>query len=204
MRVHTRFARTCNTFRVTGVIVRVPYLPSWKVRWDNSICVLAFSILGMDRKKFLFPWLFRKEAWNAPAHFFLHAPATFSESAELSCACPIFRREKFADPSRYDLRLDNEENFPTTAFVEIGWEIVTQWLSKLYRSPAIDFWPGSNGKFPLFLLSGRKGTRQKKMHSQREKEIQPGAVKLVLWRQWMHATQVHLVTAENQFHCTRL
>ena len=34
--------------------------------------------------------------------------------------------------------------------------------------------------------------------------IQSGAVKLVLWRHWMHATQVHPVTAENQFHCTRL
>ena len=32
MRVHTRFARTCNTFRVSGVIVRMPYLPSQKVR----------------------------------------------------------------------------------------------------------------------------------------------------------------------------
>ena len=30
------------------------------------------------------------------------APATFSESAKLSCACPIFRREKFAEPTRYD------------------------------------------------------------------------------------------------------
>ena len=38
MRVHTRFARICNIFGVTGVIVRMPYLPSWKVRWDNSIC----------------------------------------------------------------------------------------------------------------------------------------------------------------------
>ena len=31
-----------------------------------------------------------------------------------------------------------------------------------------------------------------------------GAVKLVLWRHWMHGTQVHPVTAENQFHYTRL
>ena len=35
-----RFARTCNIFRVSGVIVRMPYLPSWKVRWDNSIYYL--------------------------------------------------------------------------------------------------------------------------------------------------------------------
>ena len=34
--------------------------------------------------------------------------------------------------------------------------------------------------------------------------VQPGAVKLVLWRQWMHEIQVHPVTPENQFHCTRL
>ena len=34
--------------------------------------------------------------------------------------------------------------------------------------------------------------------------IQPGAVKLVLWCHGMHVTQVHPVTAEDQFHCTRL
>ena len=34
--------------------------------------------------------------------------------------------------------------------------------------------------------------------------IQPGAVKLVLWRHLMHEFQVHPVTPENQFHCTRL
>ena len=36
MRVRTRFARTCNIF--SGVIVRMPYLPSRKLRWANSIC----------------------------------------------------------------------------------------------------------------------------------------------------------------------
>ena len=34
--------------------------------------------------------------------------------------------------------------------------------------------------------------------------IQPGAMKLVLWRHWMHVTQVHSVMSEDQFHCTRL
>ena len=34
--------------------------------------------------------------------------------------------------------------------------------------------------------------------------LQPGAVKLVLWRQWMHVIQMHPVTSESQFHCTRL
>ena len=34
--------------------------------------------------------------------------------------------------------------------------------------------------------------------------VQPGAVKLVLWRHCMHEIQVHPVTSENQFHCTRL
>ena len=32
-------------------------------------------------------------------------------------------------------------------------------------------------------------------------ELQSGAVKLVLWRHWMHATEVHPVTAENQLYC---
>ena len=47
MRVHTRFARICNIFRVTGVIVRMPYLPSWKVRWDNSICKVEYTFIAM-------------------------------------------------------------------------------------------------------------------------------------------------------------
>ena len=35
MRVHTQFVRTRTIFRVAGVIVRMPYLPSWKVRWEQ-------------------------------------------------------------------------------------------------------------------------------------------------------------------------
>ena len=34
--------------------------------------------------------------------------------------------------------------------------------------------------------------------------VQPGAVKLVLWRHCMHESQVHPARPENQFHCTRL
>ena len=53
MRMHTRFARTCNIFRVSGVIVRMPYLPSRKVRWANSICHGSdwHRGLGRGRKK---------------------------------------------------------------------------------------------------------------------------------------------------------
>ena len=36
-RVRIRFGRTCNIFRVHRVIMRMPYLRSWKVRWPNSI-----------------------------------------------------------------------------------------------------------------------------------------------------------------------
>ena len=41
MRGHIRFACTCIIFRVRGVIVRMPYLPSRKVHWPNSICLPA-------------------------------------------------------------------------------------------------------------------------------------------------------------------
>ena len=34
--------------------------------------------------------------------------------------------------------------------------------------------------------------------------VQSGAVKLVLWRHRMHLRYMHLVTWENQFHCTKL
>ena len=34
--------------------------------------------------------------------------------------------------------------------------------------------------------------------------VQPGAMKLVLGRHWMHVTRIHSVMSEDQFHCTRL
>ena len=34
--------------------------------------------------------------------------------------------------------------------------------------------------------------------------IQPGAVKLVFWRHWMHLRYMHPVTSEDTIHCTRL
>ena len=34
--------------------------------------------------------------------------------------------------------------------------------------------------------------------------VQPGAVKLVLWRHWMHLSYMPPLTTENQFHCTKL
>ena len=52
-------------------------------------------------RKLWFPWPFSKRKKNCARTFGSRAPATFSESAELSCACPIFRRKKFAEPTRY-------------------------------------------------------------------------------------------------------
>ena len=40
------------------------------------------------------------------------APEKFSESAELSCACPIFRCEKFAEPTRYVIETLAEPSDP--------------------------------------------------------------------------------------------
>ena len=34
--------------------------------------------------------------------------------------------------------------------------------------------------------------------------VQPGAVRSVLWRHWMHLSFMHPVTSEDHFHCTRL
>ena len=46
-----------------------------------------------------FPDRFRNE--NCACTLGLRAPATFSESEELSCACLSFPREKFTEPTRY-------------------------------------------------------------------------------------------------------
>ena len=64
------------------------------------------------------------------------------------------------------------------------------WLS----AHSVSNFSSSLAPFPLYLptpLSART-------------TYSPGAVKLDLWRHWMHATQVHPVTAGNQFHCTRV
>ena len=52
-------------------------------------------------EKLWFPWPFSKRKMKCACTFGWGAPATFSESAKLSCACPIFRCEKFAGPTRY-------------------------------------------------------------------------------------------------------
>ena len=69
-------------------------------------CGLPVSavIWSWIEKIFDFPDRFRNEKWNSRAHSVGGAPATFSESTEFSCACPIFRCEKFAEPTRYELK----------------------------------------------------------------------------------------------------
>ena len=51
---------------------------------------------------------------------------------------------------------------------------------------------------------GREGGEGIRTHHYSQSTIQPGAVKMVLWRHWMHLNFMHPVTSENQFHCTRL
>ena len=68
-----------------------------------SLRLTRFScILVIDRKKLWFPWLFSKRKMKCACTIGSRSPATFSESGELSCACPIFLREKFAEPTRYE------------------------------------------------------------------------------------------------------
>ena len=55
--------------------------------------------------------------------FDARAPATFLESAELSCACPIFRHEKFAEPTRYVMALVGVKSLcvsPSFGNIDIG------------------------------------------------------------------------------------
>ena len=56
----------------------------------------------MDSKKLLFPRPFSKRKMKCAWTFGLCASATFSESADLLCACHIFRHKKLAYPTRYD------------------------------------------------------------------------------------------------------
>ena len=70
-----------------------------------SLRLTRFScILVMDRKKLWFPWPFSKRKMKCAYTLGSRAPATFSESAELSWAFPIFRGEKFAEPTRHDTK----------------------------------------------------------------------------------------------------
>ena len=53
-------------------------------------------------KMLWFPWPFlKRKKMKCACTLGSRAPATFSESAELPCACPIFRHEKFAEPTRF-------------------------------------------------------------------------------------------------------
>ena len=72
------------------------------VRRLNFWLTRSSCMSGMDRKtSSYFPDRFSRRKMKCGCTFDLGVPATFLESAELSCACPIFCLEKFADPTRY-------------------------------------------------------------------------------------------------------
>ena len=69
------------------------------------------------------------------------------------------------------------------------------------------YWIGRNGCQRC--IHPRLGLRKDKssvipLKKKKALFIQLGAVKLVLWRHWMHLNYMHPVTSENQFHCTKL
>ena len=68
----------------------------WACGW--LVSAVFWSWVG---KMLWFPWPFLKRKMKCTRTLGSRAPATFSESAEFSCACSIFRREKFAEPTRY-------------------------------------------------------------------------------------------------------
>ena len=68
----------------------------------------------------------------------------------------------------------------------MSWEKV-----KLAKSCWFLFWQGCRYWFSVIF-------------SLHQSAIQLGAVKLVLWRNWMHLSCMHPGTPDNQFHCTKL
>ena len=88
------FSRPLDASRkrpVNGASI-VRRLSLWLTRFT---CILIMDLW------FPWPFLILKRKMKCACTFGSRSPATFSESTELSCACPIFRREKFADPTRY-------------------------------------------------------------------------------------------------------
>ena len=61
----------------------------------------------------------------------------------------------------------------------------------------------AEGEWPRVCSQHRKGRRTEVSGTFAE-HVRPGAMKLVLWRHWMHLNYKHSLTSENQFHCTRL
>ena len=89
------------------------------VGWACGWLVSAVFWLWIERK-LRFPGPFSKPKMKCACTFGRGAPATFSESAELSCACPIFRCEKFAEPTRYGCFRDSKqlcENLSFSTFI---------------------------------------------------------------------------------------
>ena len=79
-----------------------------------------------------FPWPFLKRKMKCACTLGSRVPATFSESAELSCACHIFRREKFAEPTRFaDFALWSPH---------APWSV--QWTNRPHGASILEFfWP---------------------------------------------------------------
>ena len=70
----------------------------WACGW------LVSAVFWSRIEKNWFPWPFSKRKMKCACTFGSRTLATCSESAELSCACPIFRREKFPEPTRYEYK----------------------------------------------------------------------------------------------------
>ena len=72
--------------------------PSIGWAWGWFVSAVFWSWV---ENKLWFPWPFSKRKMKCGCTLGSHAPATFSESAKLSCTCPSFSREKFTEPTRY-------------------------------------------------------------------------------------------------------
>ena len=123
--------------------------------------------------KLWFSWPFSKRNMKCTCTLGSRTPATFSESAELSCACPSFRREKFTEPTRYDhlnnvvLWIPTESNGQRMCETRVGkfqkWHEVF-WV-KFYRTSML------HSNILIFVLREKGGDTKKR---RKEEEIEKG------------------------------
>ena len=85
---------------------------------------------------------------------------------------------------------------PEWASRHLFWKDISLYYSVVPR-PTLPSLIGRKGSSPL-----RSWNCHRPIHV--IMHVQPGAMKMVLWRHWMHVTHVHPVTSENQYRYTRL
>ena len=105
--------------------------------------------------------------------------------------------DSFWDKSRDAKHVDRSTHYSTCRSTQVKIASTDLWPQGMFTFSEMLALVESESSFGAYVCHRRPGGSLATSDL-----VQPGAVKLVLWRHWMHPSYMHPVTSENKFHCT--